>query len=403
MSLPSVSWRPAKGVGGAAGAAPAAASGRAGLVARISEIRLPELLLGLSLPWWRVQALPGMPAEIAFMAITIAICAFVRPRRSIRGGSWIALAYFAMLAQVIVVSLYFGQEWTTRSFRLLLLFLFAMAIAEGRLHWKSVLAGATFGLLFLNLPAYYMGLTPDKYPPYLTGFLVDKNVAGMYYAVFAVLGLSSFKSKLSQALFFCAMFGAVFLTGSRTSISAAAVGLAWWLIRNRVGLTFRLTFFGFAIFLLKYVEEHFSQIGMFADRDGSDWLRDQIGIATQAKLDVTPWFGQGLNTAWVSVTRFPHMWFHDSYASLRVEGGVPMLITMLVLVVVVALGLLSRKKTVNKNLLAAEAGIIVILVCAWKLGEVFFTAPTFLLLGAAIYERLTSPIGSPGLSVGAEG
>ncbi len=97
------------------------------------------------------------------------------------------------------------------------------------------------------------------------------------------------------------------------------------------------------------------------------------------------------------------MWFHDSYASLRVEGGVPMLITMLVLVVVVALGLLSRKKTVNKNLLAAEAGIIVILVCAWKLGEVFFTAPTFLLLGAAIYERLTSPIGSPGLSVGAEG
>ena len=125
----------------------------------------------------------------------------------------------------------------------------------------------------------------------------------------------------------------------------------------------RLVSFGLGIWVLVWFEETFSRIGVFADREGTDLFRAQIHAAEQVKLAGSDWFGRGFNTAWVDVTSFRHMWFHDSYAALLVEGGIPMFAVMLLLVGGVALGLLSRRQTVRPELRAAEGAIIVLLVC----------------------------------------
>ena len=356
------------------------------------SVRVPELLVGLSMPFWRYSILPGLPTDVVVFALVITACSFARPTVRIPQMPWVALLYFSMLGFVTAVSLVMDQPWLQRSFRLALLFLLAVAVARGRLRWKSVLVGGVLSLTLLNTPAFYLGLTPDNYPPYLTGWLGDKNVAGMYYAIFAVLGLCLLVRRRQQLAYFAAMFALVWLTGSRASLAAVALGVGWWLLRNRLPLLPRLVSFGLGIWVLMWFEETFSRIGDFADREGTDLLRAQIHAAEQVKLAGSAWFGDGFNTAWVDVTSFPHMWFHDSYAALLVEGGIPMFAVMLLLVGGVALGLLSRRQTVHPELRAAEGAIIVLLVCAWQLGEVFFTSIGFFVLGAALYERFGKPL-----------
>ncbi|MEA5153967.1 zinc ABC transporter permease [Raineyella sp.] len=357
------------------------------------DLRFAELLVGLSIPFWRVGVPPGMPLDVGVFAAVVGACwIFVRPSVETPSLKWATLLYFAMLGHVVVVSVIVGQPWAQRSFRFVLLFLFAVMVAQGRLHWRSIVVGGLASLVLVNVPAFYAGLAPNDYPPYLTGWLGDKNVAGLYYAAFALLGLPLARKRWHQVVLVVVMFALVWATGSRTSIAALVCGLGWWLIRNRLPLPARLAAFGLGIWALTAVEETTSQIGPFADRTGTDLLRSEIHAAEQVKLAASPWYGDGLNTATVSVMHWESMWFHDSYAALRVEGGIPMFVAILVLFGGIGLGLLSVKRQVGSNLCAAEGAIIVLLVCAWQLGEVFFTSLAFLVLGIALYERLSTPL-----------
>ena len=75
--------------------------------------------------------------------------------------------------------------------------------------------------------------------------------------------------------------------------------------------------------------------------------------------------------------------FHSSYDGLRQEGGWVLLV--LVTAVTVWLGLRPMKREVTGfDQLAVEAATIVQLVCAWKLGEVFLSTSSFILLGYAL-------------------
>lgn len=370
---------------GAAGVAASATTGAVQVVAR--SVRVPELLVGLSMPFWRYPLVPGLPTEVIVFALVVAVASFARPTVRNTPLPWVALLYFSMLGSIVAVSVALGQPWLQRSFRLALLFLLAAVVAQGRLHWKSVLLGGVLSLIVLNAPAFYLGLTPNNYPPFLTGWLGDKNLSGLFYAVLAVFGLALFRKGWHQGAFFVTMFALLWLTGSRTGLAAAVLGLAWWLIRNRLGLLPRLAAFGLGVWLLQWFEETYSRVGAFADREGTDLLRASIHAAEQAKVAGTAWYGRGLNTAWVDLPNFRQMWFHDSYAALLVEGGIPMFVTMLLLVGGVCLGLLSQRRTVGPDLRAAEGAIIVLLVCAWQLGEVFFTSVGFFVLGVALFER----------------
>lgn len=358
---------------------------------RLRDARLFELALGLSVPFWRFPVIAGIPGEIFMMIIVVGAGIFVRPRVLSPKLFWFGLLYAGMIASAVLVSISAGEPWTQRTLRLMLLLAFALAIAGGRLDWRSLVAGAILGLL-VNTGAFYLHLTPNRYPPYLTGWLSDKNVAGLYYAVFGMLALALAKRWWSRlgivAVFACT----IWLTGSRTSLAAFAAALLWWVLRNRLPLLLRLLAFVGGILLLNLFETEFSQVGPFADRTGTDLLRGTIHAAEAVKVAATPWYGQGLNTAWVSIRNFPHMWFHDSYAALYVEGGVVMVAVMLFFVGISGIGLFSVRRRVSTGLRAAEAALIVVLVAAWQLGEVFYTSAALLALGVAWYERFGVPI-----------
>lgn len=357
----------------------------------VLETRVFELFIGLALPFWRAVAIPGIPNEILIFVGLIGLGAFIRPTRYIRHLQWIMLAYGLMLVHVIAVSLIHGQPWLQRSFRMALLFGFMVMLAEGRFHWKSMLTGMVISMVLINAPAYYLGLTADYYPPYLTGFVGDKNVAGMYYALLAVAGLCLYRYAWQRVAHFLVVGVLLWLTGSRTAIMGALLGAGWFMLRTRTGVWIRLALTAVTIRFLIWFEDRFARVGVFEDRHGTDWLRDQIDAAAAVMVNNTAWYGRGLNTAWVSIPNFPHMSFHDSYAVMRIEGGYPMMAIMLGIIVLGGLGILSTKRELSHSQLALTGALVVTLVCAWKLGEVFFTAPVFFMLAGALHERLGEP------------
>lgn len=367
-----------------------------GVVDAASQTRVFEFLVGMGFTFSRFVLGSKLPVEILLVILVLGVAAFRRPTLDIhRIQLWVVMLMSAMLIWAVSVSMWTGQSWTQRAFRIVLLFLFALSIARGRIHWKSIVAGGAVGLVFINAPSWFMGVGAEDYVGYLTGWLADKNVAGMFYGIFAVLGLCLFARTWQQLVYFAVTFGLLWLTGSRTSIAGCLLALVWWLLRPRAQLWLRLVTAAIGGWVLVTVENHYARVGQFADRTGTDWYRHQIDIATSAKLAITPWYGQGLNTGWVALSPTRQAFFHDSYAQLRVEGGWPLMILMLSLVVIVAFGLFGINKEASDNQRAIEAGIVVLLVCAWKIGEAFFTLPCLFLVGAAIAERYGTPVVMP--------
>lgn len=362
------------------------------IVGVASRTHVFEFLVGVALTFSRFNLTSKLPIEILLVIGVLGIASFRRPTIDVRRVQlWVVMLMTAVLVWVVAVSIHTGQPWLQRSFRFFLLFLFALCIAQGRIHWKSVVAGGVTGLILINAPSWFLGVGAGEYVGYLTGWLGDKNVSGMYYGIFTVVGLCLFTRTWHKVAYFVVMFGLLWLTGSRTSIAGCLLALVWWFMRSRAHLWLRLVVASIGIWILVTVEDHYSQVGEFSDRTGTDWYRHQIDLATSAKLAVTPWYGQGLNTGWVALSVDRTALFHDSYDQLRVEGGWPLYVAMLFLVVIVAFGIFGLNKEVSDDQRAIEAGIAVILVCAWKLGEVFFTLPCMFLVGAAIAERYGTP------------
>lgn len=369
---------------------------REGTAEVASRVRVFEFLVGVGFVFSRYTLGGRLPVEILLVILLLGIAAFRRPTIDVsRVQTWVVMLMAAMLIWVVAVSHYTGQPWTQRGFRFLLLFLLALCLAQGRIHWKSIVAGAAAGLIVINAPSWFLGVGVGNYQGFLTGWLGDKNVSGMFYAVFAVVGLCLFTLTWQKVVYFMVMFGLLWLTGSRTSIAGCLLALVWWFLRPRAHLWLRLVTAGIGVWVLVTVENRFSRVGEFSDRTGTDWYRHRIDLATTAKLAETPWYGQGLNTGWVTLSSTRQALFHNSYALLRVEGGWPLVVAMLVLVVVVALGLFGINKEVSDDQRAVEAGLAVVLVCAWKLGEVFFTLPCLFLVGAAIALRYGKPVAAP--------
>lgn len=329
----------------------------------------------------------GLASFIGF----IGLCR--RPKRRVRPLAMLLVCYFLLLAYLLGVSLLFDSDWETRIVRFMILGVLAWVLAEGRFDAYSAVLGVVIGL-GINIPLFYLGLTPNRYPPHLTGFLGDKNVAGLWYGIFAVVALLLWRSKVQSVLWLLVAGGVLFLTGSRTSMSGVAAALAWILMRNRLGVLARSALAGGLMWALWYAEENFARAGVFADRDGTDWFRDQIDMAVKAKVAITEWYGQGLGNAWVIVGGDTRMLFHNAFDGLRVEGGWPFLLVWLFFVLV-TLGGVHRSHQVPREQVILEGALVVLLVCSWKLGETFFTSVAFIVTGLMLYHRHGEPIEEP--------
>ena len=360
-----------------------------GVLSAIGKLRIPEFVLFFGLIF--EGSMFGLPIPFNQVVMVGIILLAVTRSPQVELGRLqmlvpllvIGLFYLAMLS-MFTEATEFAFDWERRLLRLGLTAVFLLVLASGRIDLRSGLAGLATGMI-LNAIAFYLGLAPDNYGGVLSGFFMDKNVAGMAYAIMGVLVLAVVDRrwvKVALVLLFAVL---VWLTGSRTSIAAMVAGVGWILIAPRLPVIGRWIF-GLLIYLgIDLVSEDYSQIGIFSNREGSDLLRSRIDAASEVKVDGAGFFGLGLGEAYVSFPDDPgSRWlFHNSYWSALVEGGWPWLLLVLAITAVLALRPFETRLT--KPELAVQAAAIAVLICAWRLGEVFFTLQWALVVGAAIW------------------
>lgn len=363
----------------------------ASLFSGIGRWRLPELILFACLIF--EGALFGLPLPFnQLVMVAIIVLAFSRRPQADLGKLQLLVPILAIaLFYIAMVSMFadpteFASDWKRRLIRLTLTAVLILVLAAGRIDFRSALAGMGAGML-ANAIAFYAGFAPDHYGGFLSGFLEDKNVAGMAYAVFGVLILAVVDRRWLKIILIGVFGVLVWQTGSRTSISAFGGGILWIALAPRLPVVGRwllglLTYIG-----VDLLAEDFSQVGIFSDRDGSDVLRGRIDAASEIKVDEAGFFGSGLGEAYIVFPDDPtKVWFfHNSYWSALVEGGWPWLLVVLGITVVFALRPFTRD--LNHQEIAVQAATVALLVCAWRLGEVLFTLQWAVVVAFAIYLR----------------
>ncbi|MCT1385965.1 ABC transporter permease [Brachybacterium sp. p3-SID1565] len=362
-------------------------AGRA--VSSIGSIRIPELVLfglliaGGGLP---ISMLGPIPVAHVILGLICAYGVFQRPTRDFGKFQLIVPALVLALFYVGMVSLFadpsaFAAEWQERLLRMSAVTVMMLFLASGRLELRSALLGC-FVVLVVNVPLFYAGLVPDTYGGHLTGLIGDKNAAGLAYAVVGLLALITVRSRGAVATIVFVSLAATWLTGSRTSIAAFSAGAAWIVLAPRLPVVGKWVLGAVIAFTVNLLAEDYSQIGVFSDREGSDLLRQRIDAASLERVEQTGFFGQGLGEAYVVLD--DRTWFfHNSYWSALVEGGWPWVVFLVVISVLVMVRPF-KGRVPERQYLAQGAGIAV-LICATRLGEVFYTNVWGIALGAGLF------------------
>ncbi|QHC60065.1 O-antigen ligase family protein [Rathayibacter sp. VKM Ac-2760] len=275
-----------------------------------------------------------------------------------------------------------GLDLERRAGNIGLLMLMAAFLASGRIDLASALKGIGVALT-LNAALFAAGIAPDAYQGALTGYLQDKNVAGLYYGVAALLITATTSRQWLRIAVLVAGGLAVVATDSRTSMAAYACGLLWLLVTPRLSLLFRaLTGVGIAL-LFVWAEANLSTAGVYGvERAGSDALRERILQASFDRVALAPWSGGGLGTATADVDGVT-WFFHNSYLALLAEGGVVLFVGVLAVYAVAGFGLLPRRPGTHGRHVVGAATVVVLL-CATQLGEVFFAPMSFVVVGAGL-------------------
>ena len=354
----------------------------------LSSTHMLDALLG-GLMMFRYLPLVPSPVPVSDLVgmLFILIMFFRHPRYRLGSAQVLVVGGMILLGYLVGVSFLNEVSWLRRSVHITVLAMTAMMVGTGRASLTSILRGACIGLV-LNAALFYAGAAPDSYGGLLTGYLEDKNRAGMVIGTVGVLACGFARRRFIPLIIVLTTAG-VWLTGSRTTLGGLAAAMVWLLLRPMMtGLIPRLALGGVLAGLLNLLVDEYSQEGTFADRAGSDLLRASIDEAVSEKLQHTPLYGGGLGTATVDIDG--HTWFfHNAYDGLRQEGGWVFLVA--VVAVVVWLGLRpGRTRVTNLTDLFVEAATVVLLVCAWKLGEVFLSITTYALLAAALRRYLAS-------------
>lgn len=350
-------------------------AGAAGLAHHVGAIRIPDFILFFLLAAiGGVTTLPFQPTALVIGA-AVALASTRHPRFALgRMATWIPVSML-MLVYVGTVSLLStpspgAADWRGRLLRIGVTLVFMFCIASGRLDLRSGILGYTTAML-VNILLFYLHLVSNTYGGYLTGWFGDKNVAGMVYCLFGVMLLWGARTRLMHVVIFVGIAVPLWLTGSRTSLAAYAAAGIWMLVARRLPLVGRWLL-GFLIWGgIVLLATKFSQIGIFADRSGTDALRSRIDAGSLQKVHDSGFFGLGLGEAFVDLGNQGTWFFHSSYWTALVEGGWLWAIFLVGITVLVMVRPFTAKLT-REQVIAQGLGIAV-LICASQLGEVFGT------------------------------
>lgn len=351
-----------------------------------SQVRIPEFLLFASLIYG--QPVPGVGLPFNQLMVFVIVAYALTRKVLFSTGNWsrLFILFGAILSYIALVSVFsdpseYAADWTRRWLRLAVTTLLIYVIAVGQIHLRSAILGYSAALL-VNAGLFFAGIAPDAYGGYLTGYLADKNYAGLVHTLFSLLIMTAYTKRWQQVTVFLISCGLLWTTGSRTSLGALAFAYLWILVAPRLIPVVKVALLGVFWWLLGLLTEDYSQAEVFGDRVGSDELRERIDTMSWAKVQDTGFFGQGLGEAYVYDVADNRTWFfHNSYWSAFVEGGWIWAVALVAITLFVAVRPLSKNRGWNKYQVIAQGLGIALLVCALRLGEVFYTLPWAIAMG----------------------
>jgi O-antigen ligase len=336
----------------------------------------PELVLFALLPMTSFQV-RGLPAGELAMGLAV-IYAFVRRGRLQPAIGITALLLLALLG-LMVYSAHMNDLTAYR--RLLHIGLYvalAVAASQGRFHLLGMARGLALGLV-ISAGAWFVGFQ-GEYSGRLTGLMADPNAAGYLLSVLGCLALAGMTNRSWRWAIGLLLLLSIVLTFSRTTLLATALVLVWLVVGSRVATFFGSIVLGLMILVVTNIPTSLRNFGPFADRTGSDQLRNRIVAQEQGQISSAPWYGHGPGTSKVDV-QGEDFFFHNSYLALENEGGRLAVALLLAAGIVALVGLMRQR--LGRNIWY-EGALIAVAVCAVNLGEVLMELPAALALGMAV-------------------
>ena len=357
------------------------------------DVKLLDYLLGALLVGIALLPLPevGFPLDNLVVAALVGLGLLRHPQH--RLGRYellvplcIAALFFLGVHSMFAVASPGAADWQTRLLRFAAIAMLVLVTGTGRIDARSVVFGIATTLL-LNVPLFYAGLVPAPYGGYLTGLVGDKNVAGLAYAVIGLLVMLYVRSTPWRVTWGLVFGACLWLTGSRTSITAFGAAILWALLAPRLPVLGRWVLGLVIAVVVNLLSEDYSQVGVFSDREGSDLLRARIDAASEVKVREVGFWGKGLGEAFVEL-QGRSWFFHNSYWSALVEGGWPWLVVVVGVTVLIIVRPFTRQASVRQYFIQGVG--VALLICAWRLGEVFMTPYWALALGIALQQLIAT-------------
>ncbi|MFN8045896.1 MAG: O-antigen ligase family protein [Dermatophilaceae bacterium] len=351
--------------------------------------RIPDFMLGMAMPL--TVSLPGVPANLSILALlgAIGLAVLRKPDPGDKMPWWAPAIAAGMIGWMTLSLLYNGLNTYLQLAYFVGWVLSILAFASGRLDRLSLCRGISVGLVIgalAGLASRFAGIGGDQYPGRLTGYVWgDPNQAGYYLTVLTCLALIGLRPGWRRWLALALFTVCIVLTLSRTSMVAMCVASLWFAVRRRATPGIGVALVAAAAYVLNDLSDRLKNWGPFAQRAGSDMLRERIDAISAQLVTINPIIGRGPGTAFVEV-QDQTFFFHNAYLAVRNNGGWILLILLLTLIALVAIRMLSRPSAEHHPW--HEAALIAVLICSLSLGEALLRAPSALAIGLALRHAI---------------
>lgn len=334
-----------------------------------AAVSIPVFLCAFVVPMRGLDAvltpLQGIPFNTAGLVGLVVLGAFVGSQWRIKAPmvTWIP---FVLVAWLIAANILFhGGGETRRALNLVILLLGAAVIATGRIDMRSLTRGLAYGVP-AAIAISIARLPISSYEGRLTGVLGDPNAAGFTISTLGFAALQGLENKRSRAVLLLVMVLGVALAQSRTSMFAMGIGFLWVALSRRIGRVGGAAMLVGAFYIYRWLNDVMEERGLFAEREGSDNLRERLLEIEEEMVASAGMTGHGLGSGEADLGGGVTLFFHNSYYTMQVEGGLVAL--LLLVVMIVSLFWMVYRLPAAHRVVWAEAAVIAGLICSFNIG-----------------------------------